>query len=136
MSKARATITRSNIFGTDTSPKGEAINYAALDGLDAAQTWLMLNDEAIKEIIEEYKVMMLNAVGEKEYAAFAMEDVPKETASFLQNPLQIGSGAQNECYSLSLRQGKINAGVFPSYLRERYIDIRSTCGWIAATSSP
>ena len=73
-------------FGTDTPPKGEAINYAALDGLDAAQIWLTLNDEVIKEIIQEYNELISKAVCEEEYVAFAMEMFLKRQRRFHETP--------------------------------------------------
>ena len=73
-------------FDTDVPPKGEAINYAALNGLDTAQIWLALNDEDIEEIIEEYKVMIFKAVCEEEYASFATEMFLKRQRRFLATP--------------------------------------------------
>ena len=60
-------------FGVDAPPKGEAIDYRSLEGLDAAQIWIALDDHSIEEIIEEYEFMDRHRMCEEEYASFATE---------------------------------------------------------------
>jgi hypothetical protein len=73
-------------FGTNQPPKGEGIDYRAIDGLDAAEIWLSLPSDSIERIIEEYDFMTSKQVCEQEYASFATETFLCRQRRFRQMP--------------------------------------------------
>ena len=46
--------------------------YKTVKGLDAAQIWLLIDDNSLKEIIKEYKYMDFIGLCEQEYALFVI----------------------------------------------------------------
>ena len=73
-------------FNVDAPPKQKANDYRTIEGLDAAQIWLSLDNDAIEEIIEEYTFMTNQRVCEEEYASFAKERFLKRQRRFCQVP--------------------------------------------------
>jgi len=71
-------------FGTEAPLGGD---YTAIEGLDAAQTWLFLSDDHVEEIIEQYQCMKNRRVCEAEYASFATEIFFRRQRQFLQTPI-------------------------------------------------
>jgi hypothetical protein len=60
-------------FDVDTPSKQESTRLQNLEGLDAAQIWLSLDDDSIEEMIEKYTFMSNQQVCKEEYASFARE---------------------------------------------------------------
>ena len=68
-------------FATDS-----AVDYTALEGIEASQLWLDPEDNSSAEIVEEYQVMASRQMCEAEYASFATEMFFKRQRRFQQTP--------------------------------------------------
>lgn len=60
-------------FRTPEPHEGETINYKEIPGLEAANIWVTLDDDAIKDIIAEYREMRGLKLCEEEFATFAKQ---------------------------------------------------------------
>jgi hypothetical protein len=73
-------------FETTAPPRGNLLDYKAIEGLDAAEIWLSLSNDQVERIIEEYQVMKNRRVCEWEYASFATENFLRRQRRFTKTP--------------------------------------------------
>jgi hypothetical protein len=73
-------------FETTAPPRGNLLDYKAIEGLDAAEIWLSLSNDQVERIIEEYQVMKNRRVCEGEYASFATENFLRRQRRFIKTP--------------------------------------------------
>src|SRR2546423_3917666 len=73
-------------FKTIAPARGHLLDYAAVDGLDAAEVWLSLSDAQVERIIDEYNFMKNRRVCEQEYALFAMSTFLQRQSRFTITP--------------------------------------------------
>jgi len=118
-------------FGTDPPPAGRAVDYTALNGLEASKVWISLDDDSVAEIVEEYQVMAMKERTEADYAAFAMEMFFKRQRLFVQVPsdrkwrtermIQLVYPTNDECW--------VAPPCFETIRQEFKFDIRPDCSY-------
>jgi hypothetical protein len=73
-------------FETTAPPRGDLLDYTAIQGLDMAEIWLSLSNHQVEQIIEEYWFMKNRRVCEQEYASFASEKFLRRQRRFINTP--------------------------------------------------